>query len=914
MSERFKTRDITQELDNPVIASFAGLSSASLNSTADVIYADKLTNCYVDKNGEIRRRAGSNAMQGLSWSLLSGNSHEVHQFRYDNITYVLVRTGIQLSLFFVDTAGNYYPTCFFNNVFRDASGAEKASYATVVDGNQCHILIATASTQLISFTILSRRAVVNGKSGDIVYFDIENFPIANNITADNSVMFTDAGFFVDSVSVTQAAAAIAYTGTTAGIATVSIGDGVRLHAYYWLRYADAQYLPGLYFYNTQVRRNAVAADVNVQIPVELADNPLYGEPPMNLDIHSIQLSINNNATPTFSNWMAGSNKPVLEDDWQFSDGSYLPASPNLFTKRTPAYVSYGALQAVATNTTVFMHRFRRVMVGGGRSNPPEAQDLEMYYDAELADKTLANVGISAIVTGSNLAHYWAALNWDSVSGYYEFPGVNLAAVVELVFTNVDGAGSAAVANIANMGSRYPFITIGNGYCVPLYGYYALADVRNHKYPNQVLAVGNRVVLTGKDNLIGISHADWTFRGFSFNNFQVSSFDFNTNSAFYVRLTQGVSRITALTTVNGVMAIGTDAGIFRVSGETANLPPTADSAIVSKVSSEVVPDSECFMVYENKVFYASRNGFFQLEYSQEVDELQNRSMSSHISNYFTGATPSAITFSQTLRSFVIGFMAFNSLLVFNVDSLTWYTIHLSSTLRPRVNQTFDGFVLKTVNDSADNYILICTWDSSADTDLRYLGGWSAGVFPALSVTITEADTDVSALSTPAEMMQSLAPPGVRILQGYGQNTARVVGQASVQITEHSGGKQPMPFYAYFVSKAFFDSFFRSHRVRNLHLLLVGSGQIQTTIAFPTDDYRDRIIELNTYSLGEVNPYAGEPLLNNEYVTRNPVGDTKNLRIRLLGISEAWQLCIRFLSGVRLAGLQFTSSRKSTRRAH
>lgn len=914
MSDRIKPREYTQEPDTPVVSSFAGLSSASLNQTGDIIFQDKLVNAVVTKSGEIRKRYGSGVNAVLTW-FNDAQGYEVYGFQFDGINYRLVRTGTQLSCYAVNNDGAYHYVAFKDSVFRQESLNEKATYATVIEGNTCHILIATPSTQLVSFTILSRDATITSKpNATQIQYNITDYPsTTNTMNNGNTIVWSPAKQIGLPIAVSQANGVMIFTGSTP-LTWAAVGVTVKQHSFFWLRYSDANYYPGIYLYNTALRRNAVALDVNVNVPQELYENPIFNEPQIQ-DIYKQTLVLfKNNPTTVASDFYAYSNnhQPATADQWDFSDGGY-KVDPKIYTRPSPAFVAFGGLEAESQNSRVIMCRLRKVLIGNGEN--VQRQHITQFVNKEFPQYPTyytANVGAYA-TNPTNIASFFGMTSYDPGSSIHKYPGVDLAAVVELIYNRTVAAGSAANQAVADLEANSSgAITINDGYIVPLYGYNAIAKTQEHKYPPIVAAVGNRIILTGSSNLIAVSHADWTYRGFSFNNFQASTISFDSSSAYYVRLTQGSSVVKAITTVNGVLIAATDVGVFRVSGSNASSPPNATDGNVARISNEILPTNRCFSVYENKVFYASRNGLYQLQYLQEVNEIANESMSSHVSSYFTKFTTNTLTYSDTLRAFLISFTGTRELLVLALDSETWSTIKMSTTLAPDINQTYDGFTLKTTNTATDDCIILCDW-TTASTDLSNFAafvGLTTAIVPGASQTINNYATSLDDLVTPAELIATLS---AKCVQTEGDNTAMVLGAATVNVVEAAGGISALPIISYFVTKAFVsDRLNRGHRIRGCNILMRGQGALTTALVLPTSFYGDRYQSFNTYLVNASSIHQGEGMLNAAYDVQLAKGNTINLRVPMVGISEAWQLACMFSSGLYVAGLQFDTSRKSLRR--
>jgi hypothetical protein len=922
MADRVKPREVVQDADGAVLTSFAGLADGSTSIAGDSVQSHKLVNTFVNRSGELEQRPGTSAKLGLQWTN-TGKTTEVFAFQFDGCQYSLAKTGNQLTLFFIDVDANgvrfYSRVSYKDNVFRSASDSEPTTMTQVVDGNLCYILIATKSTQLIAFTLVAYSTTVVTKTGTSqITFSLQDYPNVNVLAYLNcSAITSDGKYAYKATSVSQSGANVTYNTNVGEIQTLGVGDPIKFHAYFWMRCADASYYPGFYLWGVSTRRNSVALDVNVQVPFELSDNPLLNESSNNGLGGDILSAIKYTTSPPTLYSRVYTEQPNTEDTFELSDGGYISGSGNKVV-RSLSHIAFGALQAGGAVTRVYMARAREIVLASRSS--PNISNLLAYVDKLLyATVNYRNDSYSPI--GSGNAKYFS-LDSNGVPGVT--PGLKGSSVVELVYT-ANGAGSGASNNVCDLTQGAGTIAIGDGYVIPLYGYNQLADTLRHRYPNIVASVGNRVILTGLDNRVGVSNADWSYRGVSFSNFQVSTIDFNDTSAYQVVLGSGASVVYGATSVNGVIIVATDVGIFRIAGSGATSAPTASQANVAKVSSEIVPNNYCFVVFDNKVYYSSSTGFYQLQYAQEVDELSNESWSTLVNKRWNSGDPTAVSYSKQCRAFLLGFSDRNSLLAFNIDSLTWSEFKFATSARPHVNKTFDGVTFETLatEEPFDENLLVNEFDSST-VDFNGLGIWFTGALPGLSTVITESDTDVSGLMTPSELLSILDS---RVLSGYGENTARCKGVASVTITEATDTIEPKPIVSAMVSKTFIgDKIGASNRVRGFSLVTNGSGTIDVLVHLPTDDYDDVQLEHNSYSLGLTNEYTGEGLLNAQYSQRSASltevqstqrktrSDVINIRTRVVGIAEAWQMCLKFSSGLRVVGFQFDTSRKGGRRLH
>lgn len=877
MSNRIKPREITQDADLQLLSSFGGLSSASYNSTGDVVYLDKLTNAYVNSRGEILKRAGSIVNTTIPIAdNATGNG--VHKFSFDNTLYMVAKVGTSVVLL-CSTNGQTYTTYrTYTSIFPTKAADDVPSFATKIEGDYCHVLMAIANNQMISITLVKSVLVSAAKVGNTLTGQLST-PISGSVLNSTNVIVRQGNQTFQPASVSHSTANISIT--SANVPTLDTLKPIKLHSFFVLRFCDSQYLPGLYFNNSAVRKNQVALDVNVPVPTEIQQNPIVNEPSQSLSIESVQVyegttKRNKVGTPTTAN------------DWNFSDGGYLVsagAAPN----QSPSFVAFGGFSALATSgssTTVTMYRLRSTLTNGTIGN------LKAYVDKTQKTPTYYDASASTI-TGVTLR-----------PSYYSFANssVNLAAVVELVDTSPTlwGVSNQTVVNLdPNDGA----LVIGDTYCIPLYGYNLM--IRDGIYPDAIAFIGNRLVMATKDSRVVFSNADWYYRGISFNNCQVSTVNFSETSAFSVSIGQNTSSILAFTSNNTYAAIATNTGIFRVSSASnANKPANATDAVVTQVSSEVVPGVNSFTVFDNRIYYVSSNGMYALEFSEQVQELTNTSMSVNVSNKFTNVK--SIAYVDEIRAFVISFSNTSELLAFNIDSESYYSIKFATPVKANVTSSSIQFVFA---GESSTYLMVASFGKQLTTDFVNFSGVSFSI-PQRSALVTHMPSSVDGLCTPAELASTIAPTQ-KLVVASGDNSVLLLGGGSVLLTE----PDVTTINSSLVTKAFFGGRLdQSARVASVSLMLAGTGDLITSVFYPSNNYSDRTASFELWTLTDAT-YQGEPMLNAAYPSygvRASAGNTNVIKLRQLGISESWQLALKLGNTLRLLGLQFETHVKSRKR--
>jgi hypothetical protein len=917
-------KQITPDPDVPVVSAFEGLSSSTLNQTIDPIWLDKLINAYVDENKEIRKRPGSK-LSVLVSDISPNIVFELYRFSFDKENYLLIRNGTTLALSCRESTGIYRTFVYKLQALRQASANEPATYDLINDGAACHILIATPSTPLISFCLIKRKGMVQtiSNQNSTITFTIEGWPTNNSTFNDSNCCIWSPTSLVHRASfISQTNSTITFS-STSPFSWAQVGNTVKFHAFFWLRFADASYYPGSFLSSSVVRKNSVPLDVNVQVPEDLVDNPIINEPQtQSTSIQTLTLFKDNpaNASASVFTWKQD-NLPTTPDEWAFSDGSYIVA-PNQLTRPSTAFVAFGGLQPGNTPTTFLICRLRSILLGNGQGTDI-GEILSFTNKSPTTNPTYYNS--SATIISSGKASFFSTTNYSpSLPGFLN-PGVEQDAFIELILsTTFSPTCSTNVIDLEP--SSNGSISIGDGFIVPLYGYNYVADTLNHSYPSIVKVVGNRILLCGRDNTVVFSNSDWNYRGVSFNNIQISTFGFSPASAFSIKL--DATSTFALASINGVVFVASNKGVFIVKGGSSSTPPNASSAFVSQVSSEIVTKHSCVTAWENKLFFASRSGIFLVIYNDNINDYEAIKLSEHVSDKFSNS-PSFIGFSPTLRSLIVSFFeppTTKTLLALQIDTSTFYTIKLAANTSPFLNSSFDGFFVlcSTSPPSSTLVSLVCEWDKDKNYDFVGLSNFQNYIDVEItgnSLVVGPTPTDCSSLTIPAELISLFSP---KLKQAWGPNHAQTTDGSSLSVQEFAGGMVDFPIFSSLVTKAFTGSRLdHSHYTRAFNLLIRGQGSIVSRVVLAGQAYDDRIDETIVSYVGTVDNvtlshFLGEGLLNAAFAHHLPTGATSNIRLKSSGSSEAWQLALLFDSpspkNFTVAGIKFDTTAKRRRSRH
>jgi hypothetical protein len=895
MAERSGFRTQTDDPDVPVIGVFGGLSSATNSVSSNVTNSQKLINAFVNKRNNIVRRKGSSIVNSLQ-SVTNTDAPLVstHFFTFDNRKYAVVRRGKDLLLYALDEALNVVDTKTRLNIFTAASSPESVNFSVVIENNNCFVIAANKKSVPVVLTIVKRDVFIQSQASPTSFvLSVANYPAANVLSQSKVFLYTSSNQCVPVNTLTQTLFTLNVTSTVPFENDSNVG--IKIHMVFACQGVSAAYYPGLYLYNTAVRKNIVPADVNVKVPDELASNPIINEPAIqNLDINTLEAYKTNNGTAT-PYTRVFNKQPTNVDHYEHSDGSYSVGS-SLLTVRTPSFISFGALQSPTTDTRVFMFR-KRTTATILPSYTVERSRFRLYVDKVL---TPVNTYDSA---GNNMPD-------DSGNSFYyslgttTSPGISLSSVVEIMYRSTAVLDNPLVDLTENSIS----IVIDDNYLFPLYGLSAIGDVGANVYPSIVQTVGNRVVLSGINNRLLVSNSDWNYRGISWNNFQVSTINFSETSAYLLTLTQNTSVIKGVLSVNGVIVVATDSGIYRVSGSNATLPPNATIANVSRVSNEVVSGQSALAIYSSRVYYVSKNGLYSLEYNKDSEELNPVPLSVEVSDYFSTYTATNISYSEFYRAFVISFAETTEMLVYFLESETFAVFRLTTPASVRTLPTLDGYQLTLDTNTSAKHVLFCRWDNTT-ADLSNVSAVPAGaVLTGATQLFTEVPQPLSFV-TPAELIDTLTP---FLRQSYGVNNVRAI-QGNLTLTENTLTVAGLPIISALVTKAFTQSkLIGGNRVRAVSLMLSGSGAAKVKVVFQSAGYNDRAIDITNVALNTTEGYQGESLLNYQYQEKTSVGDNTNVRLRFNGIAEAYELALVFDGTIAIVGYQVDSAFKTRKR--
>lgn len=875
--------------DQLFVGDFKGMATAGGSYAASPEYLDYLMNATTTREGTIKQRGGSRLLFATSTAAYT----ETYQFSFGGNDWLLARFGVSFTLYkIIYDLGEPYTLvthCVKNNVLRSASASEPATYAIKTEGNYCHVLCATASTCLISFCLCLRDVIIKTATATTATADMGQW---YQLLNDNS-KFIIGDTISPTLTMTNVGRLITATWAITPPSVV-VGVKIQLVSCFWIRFVDANYYRGQDLYNNALRRNTIPLDVNVEIPESLRRNYIYNEPNQDLDYETYK--VYSTTTTGASSFLKVTNKqPLVSTSWDFSDGSYRAVNTQI-TTRTPNYVAFGGLESGNVSNKVNVCRLRTILVSSFEY--PTITDLAVYVDRALTTGVVYHSFNGTVVT-SGEPKYFSFISTASTP-----PGVPLEGVVEICHTIETTGGVGVNKGVAvDISTSTDQAFIGDGFLIPLYGYSLIARQKSFSFPSVVRIIGNRMLLSGNNRIL-VSSSDWNYRGVSFNNCQVSTLNFGSNSPYIIDIEQDGGNVKSIASVNGVLIVLTTKYTYRISGATYNSVPTAENAVVSRLTNQTAGRNG-LVVFDNQVYLANRNGMYKVAYDRNSDSGVLEELSLPVTNLFT-SEPSVVTYSKTLNSILLQFSGNSKLLRYDLLSKTWSYIQIAIPYTIQLFNDVDGFLL--VNGL--NQIL-GSWSNIEIYDLINVGIIISFTIAANTASVNTTPTDASFLATPAELQQPISLNGI-ILPAYNKQSRTLIAPTSV--TESTAGNVPKPVISCAVTKALYGAkLTTASRVRDVELLFKQSGQATVALSAVGDERSSP----DKQQVWNVNVAAsGTTFVTGAYTSENtqplyPSSDTASVCLSAMGISEAFSVAVQ-LNGLDLVGFQLNSSTKATRK--
>jgi hypothetical protein len=879
--------------DTVFVGDFKGMATVGGSYSATPEYLHSLVNATVTKDGTLVSRKGSKTL--VVTTVDETTYTEEFRFSFAGIGWVINRYGVSFDIkaiqtFGLDESWNTSTLAFKGSLLTAQSASEPATYAVQTKGNYCHILIATKSTQLIGIVLSKREAVVTATTGTTASANIGQW-YTTTLSVSNTKVLINGLLDNPLTSITNSTSSSAITATwTTKPPEIVVGGKITFVSCFWVRYCDSNYYQGNQFFNSSLRRNTVALDVNVPVPESTAANYIFNEPLQDLNQNTTYVynDTNVNAAVLTRNY---GFVPSGDSQWDFSNGSYR-AVANQQVTRTKDWIAFGGLQTGNINTRVHFARFRHVLVSDFES--PDISNLLVAVDKGVSSTVSYGNSIGSIMT-SGVPIYFGFVAKAGVA-----PGVAADAVVEIIYT-LDVTGATVSNNVVDISDDSIAHAIGDGFIVPLYGYNLVAKTKNRDFPDVVRFIGNRLVLSGNSNKILISSSEWNYRGFTFNNCQVSSLDYNENSPYLLKVDQTGADITTIESVNGVILVFNGNGVYRVSGKDRNQPPNAIIANISKLSSQIVKSPNDCITADNAVYFANVNGLYGITYSNESNDGVVTELSIAVSNLFKTAIK-CVNYSSTLNSILISFVGRRKLLRLDLLTNTWSLIHVAIPYDLRLSPTWDGYSFHT-----GTVLILLSWSPTFTEDLANISSFvTAFTVAANTQTIATTVTATPSLVSLPEMLQLYRASGGDAVPAYNGN-ARAVGSPSV-VTETSAGKFNKPVIAQAITKDLYtDKATRGIRLRGISLFAKGTGRIAVAVVGTEANNISR----HTMTIATDGSYSITGAKQKSH-TGQPVGDTCVAYLSDIGIANAWGVAFEIGASAEVVGFALDTSAKTLQR--
>ena len=883
LAEKEMSKQVKQVVDpdSPLLG-LAGETTSPL-SLVNINELSALTNAVVDERGQISIRQGTN----LS-SVYNTNSESQREgFNF----YLASAFNSQICIAKVGTSfviaqevnDSYVTLSTKLSVLKPELADRKGQFSHIFDKNLLTFIWLEASSQPIFFTVRLdsiRCVAVTGATTATLL--MPNAPVDNVLAASNFSLRDNSGLFKAMTNVVQVGTSVFIE--AAGI-SLTTGANYSALSCFFLRGCDANVYPGNTIYQSAIRRNSVALDVNVSIPNELTGVFLKDESPPNIDAKPYNV-FRQSVLPLTEAAKVTNKQPATEDQWDLSDGAFRPGQLSV---RTDSTLAFGALEAGGNVVRVHINRQREVQLNN-KVTVPQAS-INCY-----ADKVL-------------ISPQYYDINNTLTVGNPSFFTVNLtqATVLELVLlTNTTNYVSVDNRLVDYSVSRP---VINDTIIVPVYGMSQFANVVNQDYPSLSTALGNRLYFASeRNNYVVGSNSNWTYRGLAFNNLQVDTNEFASTATIHVKLQ---SDINGLSKAGSSLIAATKEGIFRLFSQSGT--PSADSLSVRKVSDKVVSQQTMLSV-DYRLFIVDDRSVWQINYNRDSDDLNTENICPQLTSLLKTYLAHTIAYSTHYNSLLLSFNS-SFIYVLNLDNGTLSRFAVQAGGKHRLYQTYDGVVLPLNGDGLARLAMLSFGD--------YVNDFQNNTIPGLTflaegrqVVVTELPTDVTDKFIQTDL--SLAGTVTGLSLAALPNSVKVTGSSSLVVTE-TLPNSPLPITGYEV-KAYVKGILQgviNKAVRTASLTTLvhtpNTQQASATVSvIPVrreDDYR--AVQTTEFDLGNQPSNVGLGLVNYIY-KRQPRGSSgvTRLDMRLFGLGAGCQYNIT-LKNCSLLGLQLTSNVKGKR---
>lgn len=753
-------------------------------------------------------------------------------------------------------------------------------FTSYLDDNKLFFIWLSATCQPLVFIVTNVSAVITAATLSGITATIsEGAPANDYLTSSNTTLF-NGNDYVSFTSLSQSGTTITAAGTSLSF---TVGQVCKCLYVFYGRGCDASVYPVNYVYQSAVRRNSVPLDVNVSIPNELTSSFIKNESLPNINSKPYNV-FRSSALPLTEAVKVVTQTPATDNEWDFSDGSYRPAVGQR-TVRADGTIAFGALEAGGNVVRVHINRQRELQVNNKIPVPQSA--LFTYLDKVAV--TPAYYDSSNIVT----------------VGSPSFFTVNLAQgnVIEVVYTTNTTTVAVPDQRVIDLSVSRPIIN--DTIVVPLYGLSLISKVSSNSYPVLATTLGNRVYLTDTfSGLVFGSNNNWSYRGITFNNFQLDTVEFSSTSVVSIRLD---ADIIGLSSAGNSLIAATQSGIYRVFSNQGL--PTADTLTIRKVSDKVISQNRLLSV-DYKLYVVDNESLYQINYNRDADDLSTEDVCPALSSVLSQYPPTYLSYSNYYNSLLIGFNT-SFLYLFNTNRKTLTKIGIATGGKHRLYKTIDGLTIPLSGSGLNKLALLTFSDYTSDCSLNNYVTGNTVVGRQATVAELPYHTKTTFLS-PALHLSSTVP---NLMVSELPSSISAVGASSVVVTETAAGSllpeegYPVTGYIQGTLVSEIDRVTRSFKM-TVAVLTENTNAARVELSvMPVrrmDDYKQQTPWL--FDLGSVSSVVGESLLNYNYVLvpRGQDGITY-LTVPLVGLGRGFQYAMK-ITNCTVLGVQLASNVK------
>lgn len=865
-------------IDSSVVG-FVG-EDTSPNLLVNINELNEATNVVVGGRGRIDLRKGTTLslyVNTVDENARTGfNIYKVNAF---NTKIAIAKIGTSFAVL-RDNNGFNSVLSVKSNIINNSLSGTPGLFTSYLDDNKLFFIWLCSSCQPLVFIVTNVNAIITSASASGITATINEGAPANNYLNSNNTALLNGSDYVSFSSLSQTNTTITATGVNL---TFTVGQVCKCLYVFYGRGCDASVYPVNYIYQSAVRRNSVPLDVNVSIPNELTGSFIKNESLPNINSKPYNV-FRSSALPLTEAVKVSTQTPATDNEWDFSDGSYRPAAGQR-TVRADGTIAFGALEAGGNVVRVHFNRQRELQVNN--KIPVPQASLYTYLDKTAVTPTYYDS--SHTVTVDNPTFFT----------------VNLAQgnVIEVVYTINNTTVAVPDQRVIDLSLSRPIIN--DTIVVPFYGLSLMSKVSSNSYPVLATTLGNRLYMT--DTFSGLlfgSNNNWSYRGISFNNFQLDTVEFSSTSVVNIRLD---ADIIGLSSAGNSLIAATQGGIYRVFSSQGL--PTADTLTIRKVSDKVISHNRLLSV-DYKLYVVDNESLYQINYNRDSDDLSTEDVCPALSSVLSKYTPTYLAYSNYYNSLLVGFNN-NFVYMFDTNKNTLTKLGVAAGGNHRLYKTIDGLTIPVNGDGLSKLALLTFSNYNNDCSLNNYVTGNTVVGRQATITELPYQTKDTFLS-PALHLASTIP---NLMVSELPSSVAAVGTPSVLVTETAASSllptdgYPVTGYIQGTLTADIDRATRSFKM-TIAVLTENTNPASLELSLlpirRMDDYKQQPTWL--FDLGSVSSVVGEALLNYNYVLvpRGQDGITY-LTVPLVGVGRGFQYAMK-ITNCTLLGVQLASNVK------